>query len=91
MTTPAQGNAILALLQSDLLTAAGTPLLTFLTAMKTAGTNPLAIAAAWVQLQGELVGAAPGLESALSAQIFGALQTKLAATIAAAQAAAPKL
>ena len=81
------GQAILAVLESDLLTSAGAPLLTFLTAVK-ANPTPLAEAAAWVQLQGALVGALPGLESTLVSQIVSALQTKLQAAISAAQTAA---
>ncbi len=83
------GQAILAVLESDLLTTAGEPLLAFLTSIKT-NPSPLNVAAQWIALQGALVGALPGLESTLASQIIGALQAKLQAAITAAQAAVPK-
>ncbi len=83
------GQAILAVLESDLLTSAGEPLLAFLTSIK-ANPSPLNAAAQWIALQGALIGALPNLETTLIAQIVGALQVKLQAAITAAQAAAPK-
>jgi hypothetical protein len=80
------GQAILAVLESDLLTAEGTPILAFLTSFGQAAGDPLKIAAAWVALQGAFIGGMPGLESALSQQIAAALNAKLVAAIAAAQA-----
>jgi len=82
------GQALLALLESDLLTAEGTPILAFLQAFGAAAGDPLKIAAAWVALQGAFIGGLPSIEAALSVQIATALQTKLQAAIAAAQAAA---
>lgn len=81
------GQAILAILESDLLTSAGEPLLAFLTSVK-ANPSPLNVAAQWVALQGAFVGALPGLEQTVATQIIGALQTKLMAAIQAAEAAA---
>ncbi len=83
------GQAILAVLESDLLTTAGGPILAFLESIK-ANPTPLNEAAQWIALQGALVGALPGLEQTLATQIIGALQAKLAAKIAEAQAAAAK-
>lgn len=81
------GQAILAVLESDLLTTAGEPILAFLTSLK-ANPTPLNAAAQWVALQGALVGALPGLEQTLATQIIGALQAKLVAAISAAEQAA---
>ena len=80
------GQAILAILESDVLTTEGTPILTFLTAFGAAAGDPLKITAAWIQLQGALIGGLPGVETALAQQIAQALQAKLVAAIAAAQA-----
>jgi hypothetical protein len=81
------GQAILAVLESDLLTAAGGPLLTFLTNVK-ANPTPINEAAQWIQLQGALVGAAPALEETVVVQAITALTAKLTALMAAAQAKA---
>jgi hypothetical protein len=81
------GQAILAVLESDLLTAAGAPLLAFLTNVK-ANPTPLNEAAQWIQLQGALVGAAPSLEETVVIQAITALTTKLQTLMANAQAAA---
>lgn len=83
------GQAILAVLESDLLTSAGEPLLAFLTSTK-ANPSPLNVAAQWIALQGALIGALPGLESTIATQIIAALQAKLQSAITAAEAAAPK-
>ena len=83
------GQAILAVLESDLLTSAGEPLLAFLTSTK-ANPSPLNVAAQWIALQGALIGALPGLESTIATQIIAALQAKLQTAITAAEAAAPK-
>jgi hypothetical protein len=80
------GQQILAVLESDFLTAAGQPLLNFLQAVEK-NPNPLALGAAWLQLTGELIGAAPTLEAQIATQIAAALQTKVTGLIAAAQAA----
>lgn len=82
--TTAQG--ALAILQSDILTAAAGPLLTFLTAIKpSAGQPPNAaiVAGAWIQLHGALLMALPALEGEVASQIIVSLQAKLAAFTAA--------
>lgn len=79
------GQAILAVLESDLLTVAGPALLTFLTNIK-ANPTPINEAAQWIQLQGALIGAAPQLEEAVVIQAITALTNKLQALMAAAQA-----
>lgn len=86
MTTPSIGQQILTLVESEALTAFGTPLLTFLTQVQAATGDPIKIAAAWVQLQGGIVGAAPsalgGLESQLAAILAAKIQA-LQASVAA--------
>lgn len=82
------GQQILAVLELDFLTAAGAPLLTFLSAAGAANGDPLKLSAALVALQGSLIGQLPSFEATLSQQIATALQAKLAAAIAAAQAKA---
>jgi hypothetical protein len=74
---PTAGQAFLAMLESDLLTSASGPLLTFLTAFGAAAGDPTKIALAWVGLQGSLIGSLPALEAALSQQIAAALTAKL--------------
>jgi hypothetical protein len=76
------GQAFLALIESDLLTAAGQPLLSFLTAFGAAGGDPIKVTLAWVKLQGDLLGGLPGLESQLAVQIAQALTTKIEAALA---------
>lgn len=83
MTTTVQG--VLALLESDVLTAAGEPLLTFLTAIKPIGgapVNPIVVAGAWIQLHGALLTSLPGLEAAVETQIIASLQAKLQSIVA---------
>ena len=77
------GQAFLALIESDLLTSAATPLLTFLTAFGAAGGDPLKVGLAFVKLQGDLLGGLPGLESALAVQIAQALTAKIEAALTA--------
>ena len=83
--TPTAGQAILAVIESDLLVAGGTPLLTFLQQFGAAAGDPIKIVAAWAELRGGLLGSLPGLEATLSGQIAMALETKLQAAIAKAQ------
>jgi hypothetical protein len=80
------GPAIVALLESDVLTAAAGPLLAFLNSVNK---NPSAmnVAAQWIQLQGALIGSLPELEIQAIQQISANLQTKLQALVAAKQAA----
>lgn len=77
-TTTAQG--ILAVLESDVLTAAGAPILTFLTAIKPTGstpTPPAVAVGAWIQLHGALLSSLPGLEATVETQIITSLQAKI--------------
>jgi hypothetical protein len=76
----------LAVIESDLLTTAGAPLLAFLTSFGAAGGDPAKIALAWVALQGALLGSLPTLEATLSQQIAAALTAKLESAITAIQA-----
>jgi Transglycosylase SLT domain len=87
MANQSVGQAILAVLESDLLTAAGGPLLAFLQSTK-ANPSPMNFAAQWVALQGAVVGQLPSFEATVAQQIITVLQTKLQAAITAAQAAA---
>jgi hypothetical protein len=80
------GQAFLAVIESDILTAAGSPLLAFLTEFGAAGGDPIKITLAWVKLQGGLIGGLPGVEVALAQQIATALQAKLVAAINSIQA-----
>lgn len=81
------GQALLAIIESDILTSAGGPLLQFLQKVQ-ANPTPLNTAAQWIALQGALVGSLPTMETTLAAQILGALQAKLEAAITAAEVAA---
>jgi hypothetical protein len=87
MANQSVGQAILAVLESDLLTAAGGPLLAFLQSTK-ANPSPMNFAAQWVALQGAVVGQLPSFEATVAQQIITVLQAKLQAAITAAQAAA---
>jgi hypothetical protein len=80
------GQAILAVLESDVLTVAGGPLLTFLQNVQK-NPDPINTAAQWVQLTGALIGAAPTLEVTIIQQTAATLQTKLQALITAKQQA----
>lgn len=83
--TPTSAQALLALIEGDLLTAEGTPILTFLQALSTAAGDPVKVAAAWVALQGAVVGSLPGLETTLIQQLISAITGKLQAALAKAQ------
>lgn len=83
---PTSGPALLQMIESDLLSSAGTPLLTLIEALKAAGpTNHLAIVAAWGQFLGNMQPALLTFEAALMNQILTAVQTKIMNAIAAAQ------
>lgn len=86
-TTTTTGQAILAVLESDLLTSGGIPLLAFLTTVK-ANPDPINQIAAWVKLKGDLVGAVPGLEQTVIGQLDSIIIGKLSGLIQKAQAAA---
>lgn len=81
------GQGILAVLESDLLSTAGTPILTFLNTIKS-NPDPLAEIAAWVKLKGDLVGAVPGLQQTVISQLDSILIGKLQGLIQKAQSAA---
>lgn len=81
MSTPSAGAALLAVLESDLLTTAAGPLLAFLTAFGAAAGDPTKIALAWVGLQGSLLAGLPGLEATIAQQIAAALTAKLQSAI----------
>lgn len=83
MSNTSQGQAFLALLESDLLTTAAQPLLTFLTDFSAAAGDPLKLGLAWVKLQGNLLGGLPGLEAELSVQIAQSLTAKITAALTA--------
>ena len=79
------GQALLQLIEGDILETAGTPLLTLIEALKAGGTNPFAATAAWGQFLGNMAPALITLENTLANQILTAVQNKLTAAIAAAQ------
>jgi len=84
---PTLGQALLAVIETDLLTTLGQPLITFLSNVGAAGGDPLKLAAAWAGFQGALLGTLPSLEITLSQQISAALIAKVQAAIAKAEAA----
>lgn len=90
-TPSSTGSALLTLIESDLLTNVGTPLLTLIEALNAAGGNPFAVTAAWGQFVGNVQPALIKFEQQLAGQILGAIQTKLVAAIAEAQAKAAAL
>lgn len=81
---PTLGQTILAFIEGDALRAFGAPLLTFLQAEAAAAGDPIKMSAAFIALQGGIVGAAPGALGTLESQLATALATKLQAVIAAA-------
>lgn len=80
--SPTVAQDLLALVKSDVLTSFGGPLLVFLTQLQVAGADPIKIGAAWIQLQGAAIGAAPSLVGQIEAQLASALATKLQAAMA---------
>ena len=86
MSTPAPtqslGQQLLTLIENDALTSFGPPLLTFLQAVQAAQGDPIKITAAWVQLQGGIVGAAPSALGGLESQLAGIIAAKIQAAIA---------
>ena len=75
------GQNILNFLADDAVLSFGPALITFFTNVGAARGDPIKQSIAWVQLQGDLVGAAPnalaGAENALSSTIVGKLQALL--------------
>lgn len=80
-TTP--GQAILAIIESDLANVAGQPLMTFLTACKAANGNLGLEAAALLQLEAAAPGAGIQLELTIQQQLIQLALTKLQAYLAA--------
>jgi hypothetical protein len=87
-TSQSNGQAILAILESDLLTAEGSPLIALLTAQTAAAGDPFKEIAALSAFRGAVIGSLPGLESGVIAQIDNAIIVKVQAAIAKAQAGA---
>lgn len=83
--TPAAsvGNALLALIEGDVLTVIGPALLSFLTAEAAAKGDPLKMAAAYTALLGNLQPLLLTLENTVIGQLIAYVQAKLAAAIAA--------
>lgn len=79
------GSTIVALIESDLLTSAGGPLLTLLNAVQANKGNIVADTAAWLQFIGSLPSALIQAEGEALAQVAGILQTKLQASLSAAK------
>jgi len=87
MSSPSTGQvALLQMLENDVLLDAGTPLLTFLNNLQAAQGDPLKRAAAWVQLQGNLVQAAPTLVGTIEGQLAATIAAKIQADVAKAKA-----
>ena len=80
-------NPIVALIESDILASAGPALISFLTAFGAANGDGVKIGLAALKLQGDLAGALPTFEAALSQQLSTALIAKVNAAIAAHPAA----
>ena len=89
--SPSTGAALLTVIESDLLTHAGTPLLTLIEALNAARSDPFAITAAWGQFVGNIQPALIAFEQQVQGQILAAIQGKLIAAITAAQAKAAAL
>lgn len=75
------GQVILDFIKTDALTTFGKPLLTFLTAVEAANGDKLKEMAAVIQLQGNLVAAAPTALGEVESQIASALAAKLQAAM----------
>lgn len=75
------GQAILALVEADGLSTFGPALGTFLAAEAAANGDPVKTSAAYLQLQGNLVAAAPMALGELQSQLATALATRLAAKL----------
>lgn len=84
--TASAGAALLDLVKNDALLAFAPPLVTFLQNAQAAAGDPVKISAAFVQLQGDIVGHAPSAIAGLETQLAGSLAAKLTALLASAQA-----
>jgi hypothetical protein len=81
------GQTLLTLLEDDALLSFGTPLVNFFTSVASANGDPLKVGAAWVALQGALVGAAPGALGGLESQLATLIATKVQDLVTVAMAA----
>lgn len=79
MSTSINGQALLTLVENDALIAFGGPLLTFLNGVQAANGDAVKITAAWVQLQGNIVAAAPGALGSLESQLASSIAAKIVA------------
>lgn len=84
--SPTVGQALLSMLENDVLTAFGPQLIALLTVGTKPGVTPLAEAVAWGQFQLAIIGAAPNLESGLLNQINAQILAKVQAAVTKAQA-----
>lgn len=78
--TSAQALSLLEILKNDALIAFAPALVTFLTNVQK-NPSPIAAVASWAQLQGDIIGALPGAEQSLIAQVDAVLLTKLQALL----------
>jgi hypothetical protein len=88
VANPTAGQAILALLESDLITAGGVPFETLLTSLIAHKGNALMQGADWLQFVAAAPGAGLQLEITLEGQILGAVLAKVQAAVAAKATAA---
>jgi hypothetical protein len=81
------GSTLLTLLEDDALLSFGTPLVGFFTSVAAANGDPIKEGAAWVALQGALIGAAPSALGGLESQLATIIATRIQALVT--KAAAP--
>ena len=87
MSSPAPAQvSLLQMLENDVLLSAGPALLTFLTNVQAAQGDVLKQAAAWVQLQGNLIQAAPALVGSIEGQLASTIAAKIQAAVTKAKA-----
>lgn len=76
------GQALLTVLEDDAILTAGPALVGFFQQVQVAGTDPLKLSAAWVQLQGTLPTIGIGLAGELEGQLAQLIVNKLQALLA---------
>jgi hypothetical protein len=81
--TTSVGQAILAMFESDIVSSAGAPLVTLITALQANKGNLLAQEAAWLQFVAAAPTAGISLEIEVEGQLLSAILTKVQAEIAA--------
>jgi hypothetical protein len=81
------GQTLLTLLEDNALISFGPPLVSFFTAVAAANGDPIKEGAAWVALQGALVGAAPTALGGLESQLATIIAQKIQALVTAAKPA----